>query len=923
MRLDLNFRLAAVALAVGVLVGCSSKSEADFLKEAQAELTAGKPAAALLQLKSALQADHDSPQVRLLMGRALVQAGEPVAAAVELRKALDAGAAADEAVPLLADSLLASGQLKPLLDTLGETRLEQPAARASLKAATATARLLLGQVDKGEDDVRQALAADPSNLSAQLLQARLLGGRRSFDEALALVDKLATSHPKRAEVPALRGELLLDGKRDLAGAAVAFRQALVDDPRYLPAHTGLLRLLLDQRDIPAFQAALAALKKVHPNAVETRFYDARDALMVQDITRARESIQQLMLAAPENPYVLQLAGAIEFEAGSLVPAEARLTKALNLAPQLSAARVLLGETHLRAAQPAKALVVLRPLVEQAQPSAAAIGLAAQAYLQQGNATQAERLYQQAARIDPADPKTRIALALVQLQMGRVGPAMDDLEQAAASSADTYADLALYSARLRRNDTQGAVKAALGLERKMPGKPLPQMLQGQALQQAGAMAEARTRFDKALQLDPAHVPAASALAELDLREGKPDQALARFEAQYTRDPRNPAVAMAVAQLRLRNGQSADAVAKFLGEVVRQHPAEIAPRMALIDLLLAQHKHEAALSIAQSALTVFPDHAQALDALGRVQQAAGAMEQAVSTFRKAAAIYPQDTRPWLRLADAYVSGRNLRAADQSLRKALEMEPRLLAAQRGLLMLALQGKRPDEALKVARTVQAERPAEAIGHVFEAEIHAGQRAWDAALKSYEMALERGRSGEVARAIHAVHVQAGRQAEADRFAARWMKERPADGEFLLHIANQAIEAKNFAQAESYFRALQDMRPESPTPPNNLAWLLVQQGKAGALPLAERAAKLQPESAAILDTLALVLAAEKQWSRAVTEQQKAVAKAPALSEYRLRLAKYMIAAGDRNAAREQLQKLAADDANGASQAEARSLLGTL
>jgi putative PEP-CTERM system TPR-repeat lipoprotein len=916
-------RLAAVALAVLVLAGCSGKSEEDFVKAAESELAAGKPAAAVQRLKSALQARHDSPRVRMLMGRAMVQQGESGAAAVEFQKALDAGASRDEAVPPLAESLLASGQLKLLLDTLGEARLDKPAAMAALKSSTAAARLLLGEVDKGEQDVREALAADPASLPAQLLQARLLAGRRSFDEALALVDKLAAAHPKRAEVSTLRGELLYDGKRDPVGAAAAFRQAQVDDPRYLSGHTGLLRLLLEQHDLPAFRTALAALKKIHPNSAEARFYDARDALMTQDIARAREAIQQLMLAAPENAYVQQLAGAIEFEAGALVPAEARLTKALNLAPQLTTARVLLAETHLRAAQPAKALAVLRPLLELPQPGAAATGLAAQAHLQLGNAAQAERLYLQAAKIDPADPKTRVALALVQMQLGRVGAAMADLEQAAASSADTYADLALYSARLRHNDTQGALKAALDLERKLQGKPLPQMLQGQALLQAGATADARARFDKALQLDPAHVPAASALADLDLRDGKPAQALTRFEALHTRDPRNPALALAVAQLRLRTGQPADAVATFLGDVVRQHPAEIAPRMALVDLLLAQHKNEAALSAAQAALSVFPDQAQALDSLGRVQLAAGATEQAVSTFRKAAAAYPQDTRPWLRLADAYVGSQNLRAAEQSLRKALEIEPRLLAAQRGLLMVALQSKRTDEALKLARTVQAERPTEAIGHVFEAEIHVAQRAWDAALKSYQTALDRSRSSEVARAIHAVHVRAGHQAEADRFAARWMKEQPADGDFLLHIANLAIEAKNFPQAEVHFRALQDLRPDSPTPPNNLAWLLVQQGKPGALPLAERAAQLQPDNAAVLDTLALVLASEKQWPRAAAEQQKAVNKAPVVSEYRLRLAKYLIAAGDKAAARNHLQKLVADDASGASQAEARSLLGTL
>ena len=41
---------------------------------------------------------------------------------------------------------------------------------------------------------------------------------------------------------------------------------------------------------------------------------------------------------------------------------------------------------------------------------------------------------------------------------------------------------------------------------------------------------------------------------------------------------------------------------------------------------------------------------------------------------------------------------------------------------------------------------------------------------------------------------------------------------------------------------------------NNVAWLMAQQKKPGALPLAEKANKLMPDQPALMDTLAYVLA---------------------------------------------------------------------
>jgi len=54
-----------------------------------------------------------------------------------------------------------------------------------------------------------ALAADPTNVRAQLGQVRLLAIDRKVDEALARADKVVAENPKSAEAKLLQGELKL------------------------------------------------------------------------------------------------------------------------------------------------------------------------------------------------------------------------------------------------------------------------------------------------------------------------------------------------------------------------------------------------------------------------------------------------------------------------------------------------------------------------------------------------------------------------------------------------------------------------------------------------------------------------------------------------------------------------------------------
>jgi len=101
------------------------------------------------------------------------------------------------------------------------------------------------------------------------------------------------------------------------------------------------------------------------------------------------------------------------------------------------------------------------------------------------------------------------------------------------------------------------------------------------------------------------------------------------------------------------------------------------------------------------------------------------------------------------------------------------------------------------------------------------------------------------------------------------------------------------------------VKPDHALSLNNVAWLLLQQKKPGALDHAERAVKAAPDQPALRDTLAQVLAAEGKLAQAVEMQKAAVALRPEDPGLRLNLAGFYTQANEKKLARAELERLAA------------------
>ena len=917
----INFALTLiVSIAAASLAGCTQESPEALLGSAKDYLAKKEPRAAVIQLKTALQKEPGLAEARFLLGSSLLESGDAVAAEVELRKALDFKYPQAAVLPLLAKALVLQGKGQRVIQDYASVSLADPAAAAALKTALATAYAQQGNSALAQAASGDALQAVPGYGPALLVQARLKAAQRQFDGAFALVDQILAKDPNNYEALQLKGDLLFFVKNDAPAALTAQRQAVAVRNDWLPAHASILEILLSQRDLAAARTELDALKKVAPHQPQTLYFEAQLAYLDKDFKTAKDLEQQLLKVAPDDTRVLLLAASIELQAGSLVQAESYATKALQAAPDVAVARLLAAQVYLRSGQASKARDTLAPMLEKPDVNAETLALAGQAALQSGDSMNAEAYFARAAKLDPNDTRSRTALALGQFAKGNADLGYAQLQQIAASDKGTIADMALISARLSQRDYDGALQAIDAMERKQPAKPLAAQLRGQIQLARKDLAAARLSFGKALAIDPLYFPAAASLAEMDLRDKKPAEAVKRFDKILAADPKNVQALIATAELRAQAGASKDEVAALLRNAVKLNPTVAAPRLRLIDLYLRTKDTNAALTAAQDAIATLPDSPELLDALGRAQMASGDVNQAISSFNKLATLQKLSPQPQMRLADAYMALKNPAAARQSLNGALEVAPQFLPAQRGLVILELSAGHPDQAMAMAKTIQRERPEQNFGFLLAGDVEAFRKNWNAAAADYREGLKRGPSTELASKLHNVLLSAQQRAEAQTFATGWIKDHPDDALFRSYLADLALAKPDYVEAETQLLAIVQLQSDNAIALNNLAWVTNKLKKPGAAAYAEKANALRPDQPDFMDTWATTLSDAGQLSKAIELEKKAIALEPDNHGFQLSLAKLYLKSGDKAQAKVELDKLAQLGDKFSGQAEVGELL---
>lgn len=906
------------ALCAGVLVGCGQSAD-DMLASAKDYLAKNDPNAASIQLKNALQKDGDIAEARYLLGTLNLEQGDIAGAVKELERAKALGYADSEIAPYLARAWVLAGEAERAVDTYGNTQLSDSEAMVRLLGALGDAHLARGERDRARERYESALALSDTDLLALVGMSRIGLFSGAFEDALISADKALAAHPEDGGAHAARADVLVAlGRNDEAVAA--FDAALKARPRMVVYHFALISLLLRDGKLDVAEQRLAAMSKVAPKDSSTLYLKAFVDFRRDRNGEAREAIEAVLRQTPENLPAQLLAGGIYLKLGEHVLAQRHLETVLARAPGQPLARRFMAASLLATGQPVRARELLQPVLASTD-DASTMTLAGQVFLAAGDFDAASDYFARAVDANPEDAGARTRLAVARLSSGDEAGALADLEAATAmDSGAGQAEFALILTHLRRGEFDEAMRIQQQLESKQPDNPQTHNVKGGILMAKRDLPAARVAFERALQLRPDFLSAAVNLARIDLAENQRDQAFQRFERVIEANPRVTDAYLLLAELMMRSGVDGAQVLAVLERGAEANPTVLAPRLAMVRLHVQQRAYPRALALAQELVAANPNDPQAVMALAQAQFSGGDHQQAIASLNRVVRLQPDSAPPLVALADAQRAAGDRAGAAQSLRRALSHQADAIDAQQRLVSILVEDRNFGEALKVASTIQAQRPEQAIGLLFEGDIRAAANEWDAAAEAFRKALPFATAGDVAIKLHSALLRAGKADEAAREADAWLSAKPDDLVLRGYLAERALGERRYEDAERQYRTMVTLNPNNALVLNNLAWVAGELGRADALELAERAAALAPENAAVLDTLGSMQVKQGQSDKGLENLRKAVSIAPGEGALRLNLARALISLERSDDARSELDALLATaEAGSPLQREAQTL----
>ena len=314
-----------------------------------------------------------------------------------------------------------------------------------------------------------------------------------------------------------------------------------------------------------------------------------------------------------------------------------------------------------------------------------------------------------------------------------------------------------------------------------------------------------------------------------------------------------------------------------------------------------------------LETAPDNANVLNMLGLIAQTRGLHQEAVAYFYRAAETAPQHFPIFFNLAISLEAlGRHLEAIE-ALQKVLKLKPDLPEAYYCLGNIYWQQNQVEEAAESfakaleinadylpARTNLAEISNDVTmlkqlsDHNPDALYYLGRRAWNdkdfaTAIKYLTEADALASSAEIKSLLAEALEADGQKEQALRIFYQAYRMSPHDDTILTHIADLETQAKNYGEAEAFYKKAIEVNPQNLQAHTNFANLLCAKKRTvEALEEYRQAVLIAPDTPEISYNLALILKSLEEYEQALDLMFHAFYLAPNHSDWALNLAETLI-----------------------------------
>lgn len=913
--------LAGLVLLL-LVAGCGQEVGPDErVERARDHRTEGDHRAAIIELRNALRDQSDHAVARALLGRIYVEVGDMPAAEKELRRGIELGVPRAELVVPLGRALLEQRKHAELLNDI-PVEDDWPAnVRADVLGLHARALVARDDLADAQRSIERAESADADSLQAGLARVELALARGRADEALDVARALTESHAEsslawRGLYRAATASNDLELAESAADRAIEFAAQPAEDRLFRA------RIRVARRDLEGARADLEVLESRLQGNPRVRFVNGLIAWAEQDYETACDQLQQAVSGAPAFVEARFYLGACLYRSGEHNQAESHLnwveqrTSEPRVARLLALVRLDLGQAEL-------AREVLRPLIERNPDDVVTLALLGRAEMQLGNTTEAIGHLQRLAELRPGDAATRLELGTGLLQTGQIDAGQQALDEALTLDPESgRAGAMLVISHLQDGDHDEALSVARRMTEEQPEKALPWTLVALVRMAQEDVAAAREALNEAIRREPADPAARHYLARLELQAGNSGAARSHFEAVLEEHAGDVQTLVALASLEARDGNVAEA-RDLLMQAHQADPDAMQPRLILARLRMEQGDAEGALEILGDEDGNVPNEPAALEIAGRAYMALDRTARAIGVLSRLVDRAPENAGAHLLLARAYARAGDSEATVRQIERVLEFEPDNARA----LMLLARVRTREGRDEEARALHERLPPEArdTAFVLRDRIALARRAGDTdrVVTLYRQLLEREPSGAVSAGLARALDRSGDPDGALAVLQEWIENHPDDTDTRLALGDLYAGDGREDKAITAYRQVLEAEPDSVRALNNLAWLLRERAPSEAMEHAERAVDLQPDSAAVRDTLGMVLLANDRPEDAVQQLRTAVELAPDEPALRYHYARGLAAVDRDDEAREHLRRALEAESEFEGREEAEALLDEL
>lgn len=894
MKSSVIVRATILSIAVSAgLLGCSdekdmSQEEIQYLShidQARFFQRQGELKASTLEARSATELQPHAAEPYFLVIDNLLTAGDALNAERQVNQLADRfeKGKLDEATLNRINLVRAKAQLmqRKFSDALSSLdAIKSPDRSQELRAALLKGDILLSsrKLDEAKKAYENALSIDNNAIKAYVGLSRVAFAQQDNDGAKALIDKAIKIDETDPYLWLWRAQFAQANER-WKDSEEAYIRALEDIGQYdimtyrkYETISALIQVLREEGKTSEAFVYEEILAKSAPGTIKSNLMAARKAYEDGDLTGAARYLEEILSQAPNHEQSALLLGMIRFRQGRTDEAEKLLAPLVN-SDSSDIASKLLAATKIQLHQPDEARKILDNLDDK-QTDPGILALVGVAALASGDEKAGKAYIEKALEKKPDNINLRLRYARYLLQKGQTDAAISQASRVIEQTPNSVeAKLLIIQAHLSAGDLNSATETANAWVKEQPDSVIARITRGQIAQQLNDPDEAGKYFREAAKMAPDNPDPLVALANLALNQNNQTDAIDQFKKAIRIAPDNREALRGLASLMDRK----DTVT-FLNQVLTDQPNAAGPKLVLLQAALEDGEHDQADKLTASLLE--PKTLEEPSKLSPV---------VANVYNNAARQAMQSKEP--------AKARNI--LDRARTLFPENEDVALQAA----ALAFRSDRKKEAMNILQETKLNHPDSARPYLVEAGYLSEQGRHKEASELYQLAL--GKHRDIATEIrYAQSLQRANQpSKAIEALTQALNRYPGEPKLnlMLAIAYQSNDQK--PEATKAYEDVIAKEPDNAVALNNLAWMYQQTNDKRALPTAEKAYSISPDSAAIADTYGWILFNDGKHDKSIPVLEKAYKLQPDAKDIALHLAEAYKAVGDDGKAKVVLEKM--------------------